>query len=385
MPACGASRRERFSSWQAIAMPCVQPVRLPEPPGWAAILIAASPSVADPTSCVTSSGCSPGSAAAASWCQPRDRSIGSPIAAAKSRPFSGVVSLARSRKRQICHARDVARARWGVRGCADPVELARGRGCKSHRNEGVAGPHFCAGCSLCGWALRQGSQRFRFGWKRSGWESGQPLTVIPRLTRNVKAAALPPWPWLHRAPRAGRHRDAHRRPCCWSLQFAASKNPQSRLLATSMYAWANPEHLSSPPANLAAMGPFGLPMGGGDSHQYRGNRHPRLDGRPTDGVNQGCDPLARVPGVVRVHGLKIVGPQHQDHQSQRRMNFNPLGQSLQTVTAWFVGILPGSAAPVKAVFVYPDVAALGPQRGLHDPRPARLERQPPAGERNDAP
>ena len=86
-----------------------------------------------------------------------------------------------------------------------------------------------------------------------------------------------------------------------------------------------------------------------------------------------------------VHGLEIVGTQHQDHQGERRVDLNALRQPLQTVAAGLVGILPDRTAPVKAVLVHPNIVALGSQRGLHDPGPARLERQAAAGEWNDAP
>ena len=121
------------------------------------------------------------------------------------------------------------------------------------------------------------------------------------------------------------------------------------------------------------------------NNQYCGHWHARLDRRGADCRNQGCDALRGMPSVVFVHGLEIVGAQHQDHQRQRRVGLDALGEANEAVSAGLEGIVPHGAAAVETVLDDANRSASGDEQILHQPRPALIERQTTAGGRDDAP
>src|SRR5262249_22804488 len=92
-----------------------------------------------------------------------------------------------------------------------------------------------------------------------------------------------------------------------------------------------------------------------------------------------------LPGVVIVDRLEVVRAQHEDHERQRRVDLDALLQTIEAAAPWLVGIVPHRAAAVQAVLddAYPMAGRR--QLTLHDARPPALEREAPAGGRDDSP
>ncbi len=111
----------------------------------------------------------------------------------------------------------------------------------------------------------------------------------------------------------------------------------------------------------------------------------RLDGGAANRPHDGRDPLRRVPGGMRVHRLKIIGPEHHDDQRQRRVDLDSLLDARQSVAAALERVIPGRPPSVEAILNDPDFVAGGDQGQLHHPRPAGLERQSATRARDDAP
>jgi hypothetical protein len=55
--------------------------------------------------------------------------------------------------------------------------------------------------------------------------------------------------------------------------------------------------------------------------------HARFNRRMTNGSNDGTDTLSGLLCIELVHGLKIIGAQHQDEEIQRRVCFDALRQA----------------------------------------------------------
>lgn len=98
-----------------------------------------------------------------------------------------------------------------------------------------------------------------------------------------------------------------------------------------------------------------------------------------------ADTRAAMPGIVLMHGLEIVGAEKNDHQGQRRVHFNALGQALQAVPARLERIVPDGAAAIEAIFDDTHFGARSRQRVFHDAGPALIESQPVAGAGNNSP
>ena len=62
---------------------------------------------------------------------------------------------------------------------------------------------------------------------------------------------------------------------------------------------------------------FGRSKGGRNDHEHRWDWHTRLNGRLANRTYERRDPMRGVPGAVRMHGLKIVRPKHEDYERQR--------------------------------------------------------------------
>ena len=77
-----------------------------------------------------------------------------------------------------------------------------------------------------------------------------------------------------------------------------------------------------------------------------------------------------------MHRLKVVGAEHQDHQRQRRVDFNPLLQAGHAVASGLEGVVPHRAAAVQTILDDARLAACLNQLTLEDPGPAAFEHEP---------
>jgi hypothetical protein len=112
------------------------------------------------------------------------------------------------------------------------------------------------------------------------------------------------------------------------------------------------------------------------NNQYRRPRHPRLNRCLPNRFHQRCDTPRRRPHiVVRMSELKIVRPQHQDHQRQRRINLNALADPFQSTATRFERVVPNRPPPVHAIFNHPDLVPRRIQRIFHHAWPALFKRQ----------
>lgn len=129
----------------------------------------------------------------------------------------------------------------------------------------------------------------------------------------------------------------------------ASKKWQSSSLATCSYASATPTLLVSAPRNLGAIDPLRRADGRWcDDHDIR-NWHIWLNRRLPNGAHKRGNTLRRVPGIVLVHGLKIVAAKHEQNCRQRRVDLNALLQAQQPVATWFIRVFPNRPAAVQGV------------------------------------
>ncbi len=139
------------------------------------------------------------------------------------------------------------------------------------------------------------------------------------------------------------------------------------------------------PEKLGGDGSLGRPDRRRCHDQDLRSGHSRLDRSPTDGPHDRGHPERRELGVIRVHGLEVVGPEHDDDHRQRRVDLDPLFETNQPVPAGLERIIPGRPTPVETVFDHADPNAGRPKGEFHDARPPVLERQPPPRIRDDAP
>jgi len=86
-----------------------------------------------------------------------------------------------------------------------------------------------------------------------------------------------------------------------------------------------------------------------------------------------------------MHGLEVVGSEHEDHEPERRMGLDALLDPGNRVAARLVRVLPCGTASIQAVLDDPDAAAAGQQVTFQDARPARVELETLPRVRDDAP
>src|SRR5437899_2181639 len=84
-------------------------------------------------------------------------------------------------------------------------------------------------------------------------------------------------------------------------------------------------------------------------HQNVRTRHPRLDRGAANGANERRHPLRRVPRIVLMHGLEVVGTEHDDHERQRRVDLDTLLDPYGSASAWLVRLLPCSTPPIPRI------------------------------------
>ena len=144
---------------------------------------------------------------------------------------------------------------------------------------------------------------------------------------------------------------AGRRRCTPSTGLAgvtspAAKKKSSPTRPPSGQASARPTAPTSPPANLGAIGPWAFPAAAA-RRSGRAARACRVRWGLADGPTRAAIPWGRMPGVVRVHRLEIVGPEHQDDEGQGRMDFDALGQSVEAAAARFERVVPDGAPALR--------------------------------------
>lgn len=114
-------------------------------------------------------------------------------------------------------------------------------------------------------------------------------------------------------------------------------------------------------------------------------RHAGFDRCLTDRANQCRDPLSRVPGIMLVHRLEVVRPQHHNDHRQWRIHLNALLNAETSVATWLERILPDSSPTIQAVLDDPHVMARSKKFGLDYTWPPRHEWKPLPGIGNDPP
>ena len=77
-----------------------------------------------------------------------------------------------------------------------------------------------------------------------------------------------------------------------------------------------------------------------------------------------------------MHRLKVVRPQHQNHERQGRMHFDYLSDPIEAVAARFVRIVPCGSSAIEAVFNHAVMIAVLVQLIFHVPGPAIIEGEP---------
>ncbi len=108
--------------------------------------------------------------------------------------------------------------------------------------------------------------------------------------------------------------------------------------------------------------------------QDRGHRHSRLDWCCSDLMDKRRYALSCGPGIViGVAELEVIAAEHENDQRQRRVHFNALRQSFQTVTTWFKWIVPHGTPAIQAIFEHSDLLT----RGIH---PILEHTRPTAGQ-----
>ena len=70
--------------------------------------------------------------------------------------------------------------------------------------------------------------------------------------------------------------------------------------------------------------PLGRLNSRGSHHQYLGHRHSGLNRRCADRRDKRENALRGMPCIVLVHGLEVVGTEHQDDKLKRRVYLDPL-------------------------------------------------------------
>jgi len=130
---------------------------------------------------------------------------------------------------------------------------------------------------------------------------------------------------------------------------------------------------------------FWLPDFRRRDNQYGRYGHAGFNRRPSDRIYKGENALRRIPCVVIVRGLEVIGPEHEQNKAQRRVNLDALCQTDKTVSAGLEGIVPHGAAAVQAVLDDADFSAGGAERDFHNARPSLVERQALACHRYNAP
>src|SRR5262245_1868505 len=113
---------------------------------------------------------------------------------------------------------------------------------------------------------------------------------------------------------------------------------------------------------LSSDWPFWLLNRRRSNDENPGNRHPWLDRRSADCVNQRGHSLRRVPCMMGMHRLKVVGAQHEDDHIERRVDLDTLFKSHQPVSAGLERIVKRCAATVETVFNDAHVVAIPAQR-----------------------
>src|SRR5262249_6333886 len=119
-------------------------------------------------------------------------------------------------------------------------------------------------------------------------------------------------------------------------------------------------------------------------HQNLRNWHSRLDRSFTNRLDQRRDALSRVPGLVRMHRLKVISAKHDDDQRQGCVDLHTLRKPDETVASGFERIFPDGAAAVQAIFNHDDAAG-AIESGLHDARPTAFEGKAFPRHGNDSP
>src|SRR5579871_822429 len=125
---------------------------------------------------------------------------------------------------------------------------------------------------------------------------------------------------------------------------------------------------------------------GRSDQQNRGNRHAWLNGCFANFPDQRGDALSGRPGiVVRMAKLEIVGAEHQDYESQRRLRFDLLGESFDAFASGFEGVFPNGAASVEAILGDSDFLAEVVEFVFEDSGPALLKGEASTCVRDDSP
>ena len=155
---------------------------------------------------------------------------------------------------------------------------------------------------------------------------------------------------------------------------AESNRWQPTSAAMRRYSAARPTHF----AGARRISPRSVPAAPRSEAERRPrifrDRHLRLEGGTADGPDDRRHAFRRMPGGVRVHGLEIVRPQHDDDGRKRGVRLDPLFHTDQAVTTRLVRILIHRPPPVQAVLDDPDLMPRGDQCQFQDTRPAQLER-----------
>lgn len=131
--------------------------------------------------------------------------------------------------------------------------------------------------------------------------------------------------------------------------------------------------------------PLGFPDWRRGCHEDSRRRHPRFERSTSDGVQDRPQTLSRLPGVVRMHGLEVICPQHDDDKAQGGIHFDPLFNAYQSIASGLERILPNCPPSIEAIFDDANLCPSVGQGALHHAGPTRVEREPFPGIGNNTP